>query len=376
MRVVYFSDNSSDHNRRFLEKLTAFGHDVFFLDVTRQQLAESWLPRGIHRVHLKQNIRRDADPTQFAGFLPEFQCLLNELRPDLVHAGPVQTCGYVAALSGFHPLVVMSWGSDVLFHAERNEEWRHATEVSLLAADGFVCDCEAVRAATRCYAAIPAARTVQFPWGIKRDSFSPWGPAEPRENLGLSADAFVLISTRSWEPIYDTDVLLQAFQLAYRNNNRLRLLLLGDGSAAGWIRTFVAEHELSGVVLTHGLISRTEMPQWFRVANAYVSCARSDGTSVSLLEAMATGLPAVVTDIASNREWITEDENGWLASVGSPEKFAEKLLRAASLPPNEIQEISARNRKIVAERADWDKNFPSLLRLYECLVNSAMVMKA
>jgi glycosyltransferase involved in cell wall biosynthesis len=91
---------------------------------------------------------------------------------------------------------------------------------------------------------------------------------------------------------------------------------------------------------------------------------------------MATGLPAVVTDIASNREWITEDENGWLASVGSPEKFAEKLLRAASLPPNEIEEISARNRKIVAERADWDKNFPSLLRLYECLVSNAVVMKA
>ena len=91
---------------------------------------------------------------------------------------------------------------------------------------------------------------------------------------------------------------------------------------------------------------------------------------------VATGLPAVVTDIASNREWITENENGWLAPTGASEEFAEKLLRVASLPPNELEAISSRNQRIVAERADWDKNFPSLLRLYEGLVSTAMVMKA
>jgi glycosyltransferase involved in cell wall biosynthesis len=172
------------------------------------------------------------------------------------------------------------------------------------------------------------------------------------------------------------EVLLQAFYRAYRENNRLRLLLLGHGSAAGQVRSFIAEHELDQVIVTPGAIAGTETPRWFRAANAYVSCARSDGTSISLLEAMATGLPVVVTDIASNREWVSEGQNGWLASAGSSEEFAEKLLRAASLPPNDFEVISERNQRIVAERADWDKNFPSLLRLYECLVSSAMVMKA
>jgi len=376
VRILYFSDNGSDHNRRFLETLTAFGHDVCFLDATQAGFAANPLPSGVRRVQPKQSVRRDADPSQFAEFLPEFQSVLKALRPDLVHAGPVQTCGYVAALSGFHPLVVMSWGSDMLVHAGRNAEWTRATEVALREADGIFCDCETVRAATWRYAAIPDVRIVQFPWGIKRGSFSPQGPSEPRERLGLGADAFAFISTRSWEPLYDTRVLLQAFERAYRENNRLRLLLLGSGSAVGQVRSFIAENELNQVVVTPGLIASTETPRWFRAANAYVSCARSDGTSISLLEAMATGLPAVVTDISSNREWITEDENGWLASAGSSEEFAEKLLRTASLPPNELEAISERNQKIVAERADWDKNFPSLSRLYERLVSTAMVMKA
>jgi glycosyltransferase involved in cell wall biosynthesis len=372
VRILYFSDNCSNHNRRFLETLTFFGHDVYFLDATQEEFSEDWLPGAVRRVRTERRVHRDADPGQFAGFLSEFQSLLKDLRPDLVHAGPIQTCGYVAALSGFHPLVAMSWGSDLLVHADRNAEWRHATEIALRGADGFFCDCETVRAAAQHYGASPNQRIVHFPWGIKRGSFSPQGP---RERLDLGPDAFTFISTRSWEPLYDTEVLLRAFCDAYRKNNRLRLLLLGGGSTRGRVRSFIAEHELKEVVITPGTIANTETSRWFRAANAYVSCAKSDGTSVSMLEAMATGLPAIVTDIASNREWIMEDENGWLASVGSSEEFARKLLRAASSAPNELKTISERNQGIAAERADWDKNFPSLLHLYECLVSSAMVMQ-
>jgi glycosyltransferase involved in cell wall biosynthesis len=84
----------------------------------------------------------------------------------------------------------------------------------------------------------------------------------------------------------------------------------------------------------------------------------------------------VVTDIPSNREWIVEGKNGWLARAGSFANFSEKILLAANLSQREAAEMSQRNQRIVAERADWDKNFPALLRLYECLVNSAMAMKA
>jgi glycosyltransferase involved in cell wall biosynthesis len=91
---------------------------------------------------------------------------------------------------------------------------------------------------------------------------------------------------------------------------------------------------------------------------------------------MATGLPAIVTDIPSNREWIVEGENGWLGQSGSSEDFSEKIIHAATLSQRDRAAISQRNQKITAERADWDKNFPKLLGLYECLVKSAVVMKA
>jgi len=335
--------------------------------MTRNQPPDGWLPPGVVWVQAKQVVPRNADPGHCEHFVAEFQDLLRSLQPDLVHAGPVQSCGYIAALSGFRPVLLMSWGSDILAATHRNEEWRCATEIALRGATGFFCDCNAVRALATGIVAFPDSRIVQFPWGIQRGRFAPAGPKPERAEFTSLPDAITFISTRSWEPMYDIDVLLEAFHQAHRVNRRLRLLLLGDGSEAGRIRDFIVTRKLAEVVRTPGQITGEELPRWFRAADAYISCAKSDGTSISLLEAMATGLAVIATDIPSNREWITPGENGWLAPVGCSEQFAERILRAANLSGGEREAISLRNQQIVSQRADWDKNFPALIEMYERL---------
>lgn len=156
----------------------------------------------------------------------------------------------------------------------------------------------------------------------------------------------------------------------------LRLLWPGSGSMAGEVHDFIDQHNLQEVVTTPGRLSPEELAGWFRAAHAYVSCAQSDGTSISLLEAMATGLPVLVTDIPSNREWVREGENGWLAAGGSADDFEEKMLRIARLKPSERAAMGERNQKIVAARADWDRNFPLLLDLYESLAKLKTVTPA
>jgi len=372
VRILYFSDNRSEHNRRFLEKLSFYEHEVWFLDSANDEAADDnasrrWLPTGVRSVAHERVIPRGADPSVYEEFLPEFQSLLAKVRPDLVHAGPVPGCGYVAARSGFHPLLVMSWGSDLLVDAGQNAEWAQATTTALSGADGFMCDCDAVRIAAQGFAPISDARVAQFPWGVKGGVFSAVGPV-PAGVRPAEPGAFRFISTRSWDTLHGIDVLLEAFRRAQGENKMLRLILAGDGRMAGMVHEFVARHGLHRVVLTPGQLMATELPGWFRAAHAYVSCARSDGASVSLLEAMATGLPVLVTDIPSNREWVRAGENGWLAAAGSVEDFAGKLLRVAGLKPSEREAIGKRNQTIVAQRADWDRNFPQLLDLYERLM--------
>jgi glycosyltransferase involved in cell wall biosynthesis len=347
-----------------LEKI-ASEHQVWFCNpTTDHEPPAAWLPQGVTWVRVSTPFQRD-DLAGFENFAPQLRRTLEEIRPNLVHAGPAPTCGYAAALAGFHPLLVMSWGSDILLDANRDEQWKRATQTALSAADGFTCDCDAVRSAALSLTHLDNSRIAQFPWGVKLDVFTPQGPAaklpwNPNETC-------TFLSTRSWEPLYAIDILLDAFRRAREKQPNLRLILLGAGSQSAMIRDFIAQNGLQYFVLLPGQTKSTDLPGWFRAASAYVSCARSDGTSVSLLEAMATGLPVIASNIPSNREWITEGVNGWLAQTDSPSDFAAKMLRAAQLTTSERAAIADRNRQIAEDRADWDRNFPRLLALYEQL---------
>ena len=368
MRILYLTDNNSVHNRRFLEKLAFAGYEVWFWNLTAAQPSAGGLPGGVQSIVSKKSVDRSASPGQYREFLPEFQSVLKELRPALVHAGPIQSGGYLVALADFHPVVLMSWGSDLLVEAERNSEWKQATELATQKADAFFCDCDTVRKKANSFRVFPDSRVVQFPWGVKRGVFSPVGPLPPGDRFTRRAGTTTFIYTRSYDPLYGTDVLLDGFLRARSANPSLRLLLLGNGSQDQSIRSFVQAHDLNDAVSLLGPQPADELPMWFRAADAYVSCAKSDGTSISMLEAMATGLPVVVTDIPSNREWVVEPENGWLAAAGSPEGVADRMLQVANLTRQERKTISERNQRVVGERADWDKNFPRLLEMYERLV--------
>ena len=374
MKILYLTDNNSVHNQRFLEKLVLAGCKVWCWNLTATRASE--LPDGVQSIVSTilstKSIDRGASPEQYRQLLPQFRSVLREIQPALVHAGPVQSAGYLAALADFHPILLMSWGSDLLLEAERNSEWKQATEFSLRKADTFFCDCNAVRSKANRFRAFSDSQVVQFPWGVRHGVFSPKGSLLPGDRFTRSAGTTTFIYTRSYDPLYGTDVLLNGFRRAHGANPSLRLLLVGNGSQDQSLRNFVQAHGLSEAVSLVGPQPAEELPMWFRAADAYVSCAKSDGTSISLLEAMATGLPVVVTDIPSNREWVAEPENGFLARAGSVEAVADKMLRVANLTPQERKTISERNQLIVAERADWDKNFPRLLEMYEHLISRSI----
>jgi glycosyltransferase involved in cell wall biosynthesis len=362
VRILYCSDNSSDHNLRFLQKISSAGHEVFFCDLSGGDERKGWSPADVHYLQHRIALGSCAGIADARGHVAEFRSMLDQVRADLVHAGPVQNCGYIAALADFHPLIVMSWGSDLL-RKQSNPEWISATRIALEGADGFVCDCHAVLNAAREYAALPDWRVAQFPWGVSSEMFSPVGAVPSRDAMPFGPDTIRLICTRSWEPLYRIDLLLEAFLRAWKQDQRLRLILLGDGSERRKIANFISQNGLQNVVLTPGKMDRAELPSWFRAATGYVSCAESDGTSVSMLEAMATGVPVIVTDIPSNREWVKPDENGWLAN--DIKGFTEKMLLVCNLTAAQREKISARNRFVIASRADWDKNSDLLLQLYE-----------
>jgi glycosyltransferase involved in cell wall biosynthesis len=99
-------------------------------------------------------------------------------------------------------------------------------------------------------------------------------------------------------------------------------------------------------------------------ADIYVSTSLYDGTSLSLLEAMASGAFPIVTDIASNREWITDGDNGFLVSKENENLLAKRIVEAIR-DHRLLGEASEKNRKIVKQKAYWAENIKKIVQLYQ-----------
>ena len=366
MKVVYFSRDYTPHDHRFLSALAQTAHTIYYLRLERQprQLEDRPLPPQVEQVVW----RGGRQPVGWRGYprlLADLRQVLRRLQPDVIHAGPIQSAAFLAALSGFRPLVSMSWGSDMLLDADRSAWMRWVTRFTLRRSTVLAADCRTVQEKAARFG-FPAERVVLFPWGVDLARFQPGRAEAFRERRGWQ-DAFVVLSLRTWEPLYGVDVVARGFARAARQNPRLRLLLLGGGSQAGLIRSIFEQEGVQEQVFFGGQVNGDELPQYYQAADLYVSASHSDGSSVSLMEALASGLPVLVSNIPSNREWITPGREGWLFADGDDRALSEGILRAASQPEG-LREMRLAARRLAEERANWQVNFQRLLDAYQLAV--------
>jgi len=365
MRVLYFSRDYTTHDHRFLSSLAKSGLETHFLRLERgpRQMEDRPLPPEVRQ----EQWEGDGGPFRWRdlpGRALALRRIVSRLKPDVIHAGPLHSAALVAALAGVQPLVSMSWGSDLLKDARANRWMGFLTRRVLARSRVLVGDCQAVREAALEFG-YPAERVVLFPWGVDLEHFTPRAglPNALRMRMGWQ-DCFVALSLRSWEPVYGVDTIVRGFARAAEKNPRLRLILLGGGSLAGQIQALLAQAGLHERVHLGGRVSQNDLPRYYEAADLYLSASHSDGSSVSLLEALASGLPVLVSDIPGNREWIETGRQGWLFPDGDDQALAEGLLRAAA-EPRSLIEMGASARRLAEARANWPENFKKLLAAYQ-----------
>jgi glycosyltransferase involved in cell wall biosynthesis len=98
-----------------------------------------------------------------------------------------------------------------------------------------------------------------------------------------------------------------------------------------------------------------------------VTTAVSDGTPVSLLEAMSSGLPCIATAVGGVPEWITDGENGILIQPRNPDMLADRMLMLAT-DAEMRRRFGAAARETVVERADWKRLMAAAESDYTALV--------
>jgi len=356
MRIIYFSLGYTTHDYRFLKSISDGGHEVFFvqLEGNARQVEDRPVPENVNQVLWKGG----REPFRWGNLVKlalDFRRLVKDIKPDLIHAGPIQTCAFIAVLSGFRPILTMSWGFDLMEDAHKSKWMKGITCFVLRRSSFFTSDANVTRDMAVTYG-MNVEKTIIFPWGVDLDHFQP-------DTQYVTRNTFTLFCNRSWETRYGVDVLAHAFVKVAQQNENVDLILLNGGSQSGKLRQILQNGGVLDRVTFGGQISQNDLPRWYHMADLYISPSHVDGSSVSLMEALACGLPCLVSDIPANKEWIVDNENGWLFRDGDADHLAEKIL-AAMNQREKMPEIGRASRRSAEMRADWKKNAEALMNAY------------
>lgn len=162
--------------------------------------------------------------------------------------------------------------------------------------------------------------------GIEVDAYGP--PADKalaKEDAGLDPNRRYLIHVARHHPVKDQATLLRGFARAAPDLPGVDLLMVGDGPLRGELEALAVELRVPDRVKWLGI--RTDIPDLMRAADAFALTSLSEAASLTLLEAMASGLPTVVTAVGGNPEIVRPEREGLLFPRGDAAGCASAIRR-------------------------------------------------
>ena len=299
---------------------------------------------------------------------------IKRAKPDVVNAHWLTTyafyCSVIKLFNRKLPLIVTVWGSDIFIYPKKCRSFSFMAWFSLKMADAVIVDSFAQKKATVEQGCSPN-KIYSFPWGIDLTKFnSKVSGVGIRRRLGWESN-LIVISVRSHEPVYNIECLMQAIPFVMNKEMRARFIIGGSGSLSNNLEHTVKELGIERYVYFAGKIPYEEMPQYLAAADVYVSTSLSDGSSASLMEAMACGLPVIVTDLPANREWVIHEKNGYVIPARQP-RVLSNYICSLLYHSNVRAKFSKRNLEIAKEKADWLKNSAVFSKVIERTLRSKL----
>jgi|Deesub1362B_J571_1020462.scaffolds.fasta_scaffold01241_3 glycosyltransferase involved in cell wall biosynthesis len=212
-----------------------------------------------------------------------------------------------------------------------------------------------------------------IPNGVDTERFKPDPEARHvlRTELGVE-DAFVWLAVGRFSPPKDYPNLFRAFARVVQEHPETRLWAAGEGPLRPAMEEFVQKLGVKNQVSFLGI--RHDVPELMSAADAYVLSSAWEGMPMVLLEASATGLPIVATDVGGNREVVLEGITGFLVPPKDSEALAQAMLRLMALPQEARRRMGEKARQYIKDNFSlerivdrWEELYRELLQKKELL---------
>jgi glycosyltransferase involved in cell wall biosynthesis len=270
------------------------------------------------------------------------------LRPDVIHIHQLNRLAFFVTLVASKlkvPVVSTAWGSDVLLIPFKNSFFKFLTTKTIQRSNFITADASVMIDAMNKLEK-SNSKYILLQYGIEM--------VEEKEKLN------VVYSNRLHKSLYRIDQIILYFKQFVDKNTDWKLVIAGSGDETEILKQIVKDNNLENSVEFVGWLNSNENKDWYSKSKIYISIPESDGTSVSVLEAMSAGCIPVLSDLPVSHEWIRDSINGVI------EKENSNPLEKALLIDYEKMKIN--NKELVLQKASRVNSIEKFFQLYQQLI--------
>ena len=358
MKICYLGIGESIHMVRWAESFAGRGHDVTLLTADPGKN-----PAGVKTIVIAD--KNSFLPVKYFTGTLQIRRYLKRIKPDILHAHFLTGYGWWGWLSGFEPMIITLWGKDVYVHPGREPLSRLLGMAALRKAVLLTADSrDLLEKALRLRNRPVKAEVIQ--WGVDTDEFIPQkGRSELRRTLGIGESVNLIVTNRNFtERFYNNCKIMNSIPEVVSELPDTQYLFLGDGPLRREAEKLADDLKLGGYVQFTGSVPPGRMSEYLGAADLFITASDVDGTPMSLLEAMAAGLPVIAKRLPSIEEWISDDDGGILVDGYNLEKeLAEATIRIVK-NRGLSDSFGKRNRRVVKQRAERAGEMDRMESLY------------
>ncbi len=294
-------------------------------------------------------------------------------KVDIIHAYWVVPGGLIAAAAGFFtgkPVVATAAGSDLNI-ASKNKIYRLLIRLTLKGLDRLI----AVSALMKRIAVslgLCEKKAVVFPGPVGIDfdlytgsfpqidllsaSFNNAGWNEVQDGMcnknrnGSHNETVKLLYVGNLTPPKRVDTLIFAMKIVAEHVGNANLIIVGEGEKRCELEKLSKKLGIGDKVIFKGAAPHDEIPWYMRCADIFVHCSESEGLPVAIMEAMASGLPVIASEVGGIPELISDNVTGYLVHYYDYKAYADKIIRL-------VKDKNLRNKMGVKGRMYAFENF-------------------
>ena len=213
---------------------------------------------------------------------------------------------------------------------------------------------------------------VQIYNGVDQTLFKPGiaSLSDIEKSVFLPKKTIVIGTVGRLAAVKDQTTLIMAFKKALDilplEKQHMQLVITGDGPLKTQLEALINELEIDEFVWMAG--DRDDIPNILRLFDIFVLPSVGEGISNTILEAMATGLPILATNVGGNPELVENGVNGYLVPVSDPEKLAAYIVKLVE-SSNSRSLMGKASLNKVSEKFNWDSTVEKYLNVYDELLN-------